>query len=45
MTTIGYGDIIPTNIYEASLLSVGMVIASFTFAFTFNIIGSLLSDF
>lgn len=42
MTTIGYGDITPANVYEASLLIVGMVVASFTFAITFNDIGSVV---
>jgi len=42
MTTIGYGDITPANVYEASLLIVGMVVASFTFAITFNAIGSVV---
>jgi Ion channel len=44
MTTVGYGDISPTNIYEAAILIVGMVSASFTFAVTFNTIGSIVED-
>ena len=43
-TTIGYGDITPANVYEACLLVGGMVIASFTFAVTFNAIGSVVQD-
>jgi hypothetical protein len=44
MTTVGYGDITPANVYEACLLVVGMVIASFTFAITFNAIGSVVQE-
>jgi len=42
MTTIGYGDITPSNIYEVSLLIVGMLAATFTFATTFNAIGCIV---
>ena len=42
MTTIGYGDITPSNVYEACLLIVGMVVATFTFAVTFNAIGQIV---
>lgn len=44
MTTVGYGDITPTNVYEASLLIIGMVASSFTFAITFNTIGGIVQD-
>lgn len=42
MTTIGYGDITPNNVYECCLLIVGMLAATFTFAVTFNAIGSIV---
>lgn len=42
MTTIGYGDITPNNVYEACLLIIGMLAASCTFAITFNAIGSIV---
>lgn len=44
MTTVGYGDITPANVYEAGLLIFGMVMSCFTFAVTFNTIGDILSD-
>lgn len=36
MTTVGYGDITPTNEYEAGLLILGLVVATGLFAFTFK---------
>lgn len=36
MTTVGYGDITPTNVYEAVLLIFGLVIASGLFAYMFK---------
>lgn len=44
MTTIGYGDITPSNVYEACLLIIGMVVATFTFAVTFNAIGHIVEE-
>ena len=44
MTTIGYGDITPQNYYEASLLIVGMVGATFTFSIAFNTIGEIVKE-
>ena len=44
MTTVGYGDITPANAYEACLLNIGMVMATFLFAVTFSTIGEIISD-
>lgn len=44
MTTVGYGDISPTNIFEAGLLIILMVTSSVTFAVTFNTIGTIIQD-
>lgn len=44
MTTVGYGDITPSNVNEATLLIIGMVVATFTFAVTFNTIGTIIED-
>ncbi|KRX02657.1 Cyclic nucleotide-binding protein [Pseudocohnilembus persalinus] len=44
MTTVGYGDITPTNEYEAGLLILGLVVATGLFAFTFNSIGYIIDD-
>ena len=42
MTTVGYGDITPANAYEACLLNIGMVMATFLFAVTFSTIGEII---
>ncbi len=42
MTTVGYGDIGPSNVYEALLLIIGMVMAIFTFSVSFNTIGEIV---
>ena len=39
MTTIGLGDIVPSNIYETSVYIFFMFIASGTFSYSFNAIG------
>lgn len=44
MTTVGYGDITPSNEYEAGILIFGMVVATGMFAFTFNSIGYIVDD-
>lgn len=45
MTTVGYGDVTPTNEYEAGLLIIGMILATAVFSYTFNSIGEIISDF
>lgn len=44
MTTVGYGDITPSNEYEAGVLIIGMVVATGMFAYTFNSIGYIVDD-
>lgn len=36
MTTVGYGDIGPTNEYETVMLIFGLIVATGIFAFTFK---------
>lgn len=44
MTTTGYGDYSPKTITEMILFIFIMIIASFTFAYTFNSIGYILQE-
>lgn len=44
MTTVGYGDITPTNEYEAGLLIIGMMIATALFSYTYNSIGNIIEE-
>lgn len=39
MTTVGYGDITPANIYEAGFVTATMLISGFIYAYTINTIG------
>ena len=44
MTTVGLGDLIPANIYEAVVLSCFMFVSCGTFAYMFNSIGVVLGE-
>lgn len=43
MTTVGYGDILPTNNNERIVCMLAMFIASGVFAYTMNKIGTAIS--
>lgn len=45
MTTVGYGDIIPVNIYEVITCICLTLFSSCIFAYIFNTITSILKDF
>ena len=45
MTTVGFGDITPSNVYEACFVTLAMYISGFIYAYTLNTIGSTLTDF
>lgn len=42
MTTVGYGDITPNNIYEVSFLVTTMLITGFVFSYSLNTISMLI---
>ena len=42
MTTVGFGDIIPTNTVEALFVTFSMLTASFVFAYSLNLIGMIV---
>ncbi|EGR28516.1 hypothetical protein IMG5_173720 [Ichthyophthirius multifiliis] len=44
MTTIGYGDIVPSNMYEALFVTINMIVMSCCFAYSINNIGSILKE-
>lgn len=44
MTTVGYGDVTPSNTKESALLVIGMVLATCVFAYTFNAMGLIVED-
>jgi hypothetical protein len=44
MTTVGYGDIVPTNDYERLCANLTMLIACGVFAFSINSIGIMLQN-
>ncbi|KAL4486830.1 hypothetical protein ABPG72_006662 [Tetrahymena utriculariae] len=44
MTTVGFGDITPKNGHEAVIVIISMIIACGVFAYTFNLIGSIVSE-
>ncbi|EAS02200.2 cation channel family protein (macronuclear) [Tetrahymena thermophila SB210] len=44
MMTVGYGDITPKNVYEASLCIICMFISCGVFAYSFNLIGLIIQD-
>lgn len=44
MTTVGLGDILPSNIYEVFVLSIFMFVSCGTFAYSFNAIGLILEE-
>ena len=43
MTTVGYGDITPKNIFEVILNIFFTIVSSVVFAFTLNSIGDIIS--
>jgi len=43
-TTIGYGDLTPTNFYEVCLLIVGELMATFTFSMAFGAVGNIIQE-
>lgn len=45
MSTVGYGDIHPITTYERIYTMVAMIVASGTFSFTLNSIGTLVSRY
>lgn len=42
MTTVGYGDITPSNVYEAAFVTATILISGFIYAYTLNTIGTIL---
>ena len=44
MITIGFGDIVPTNHYEAFFATVNMIFMSCVFAYSINNIGMILLE-
>ncbi len=44
MVTVGYGDIVPINIYEKIYFICFAVVSCMTFAYVVNTIGSLFSE-
>lgn len=44
MTTVGFGDLIPANVYEVAFISFFMLISCGTFAYLFNAIGLILGE-
>lgn len=44
MTTVGFGDIIPSNVYEACFVTLAMYISGFIYAYTLNTIGNTLTE-
>lgn len=44
MTTIGYGDIVPTNVIETIVSIFSMIIACGVFGYTINSIGSIFLE-
>lgn len=44
MTTVGLGDILPSNLYEVCVLSLFMFVSCGTFAYSFNAIGIILEE-
>lgn len=44
MTTVGLGDLVPANLYEAVILSLFMFVACGAFAYMFNSIGVVLGE-
>lgn len=44
MTSVGYGDITPSNILETIICAFMMIIACFIFAYCFNLIGNIIDD-
>ncbi|EAR93650.2 cation channel family protein (macronuclear) [Tetrahymena thermophila SB210] len=44
MTTVGLGDILPSNIYEVCVLSLFMFFSCAAFAYSFNSIGIILDE-
>lgn len=44
MTTVGYGDITPANIYEAVFVSITIFISGFIYAYILNSIGLILNE-
>lgn len=44
MTSVGYGDVTPSNVNEVIFLTWTMLITCFTFAYSFNVIGNIVKD-
>ncbi|KAL4432327.1 hypothetical protein ABPG74_011086 [Tetrahymena malaccensis] len=44
MTTVGFGDIVPTNQYEYLFMSMAMIFMSCNFAYTISNVGLILSE-
>ncbi|KRX02647.1 Cyclic nucleotide-binding protein [Pseudocohnilembus persalinus] len=44
MTTVGYGDVTPVNVYEAVILIFSMAAATMMFGYTINAIGLIFED-
>ncbi len=44
MTTVGYGDITPSTLYETAFAIVAMLISCGIFAYTFNSLGSIVDS-
>lgn len=44
MTTVGFGDLTPANVYEVSFIASFMLVSCGTFAYLFNAIGMILGD-
>ena len=44
MTTVGYGDITPTTLYETAFAIVAMLSSCGIFAYSFNSLGSIVDS-
>lgn len=44
MTTVGFGDLLPANIYETTVLCGFMFVSTATFAYMINAIGVIINE-
>lgn len=44
VTTVGYGDITPKNVYEYLCADITMIVVCIVFGYTLNSIGNLISN-
>lgn len=44
MTTVGYGDITPSNVYEVAFVTCALFIAVGVFSYSISLIGMIVQD-